>query len=208
MSGKGATRNTNSEEAKLAAATLLKQAGDLQEAIQRFRSDRGGFNNLTFSTAPDTGLFNIKDRFATLLVGPPKGYVTRKPDNFVNGTNSNGSYGSWSLNRSVKLDEVENNWVVVTTGLSKTTCVRINNLIYGAQFPITLDPQDSNVAATVWQTNLLVTIDFTGTNSAPGIPENATEGCVKTTSMATNPETGGSEATYAYFKTVNEGNAD
>lgn len=207
LSGKGATKNTSSEEAKLAASTLLKQAGDLQEAIQRFRSDRGGFNGLTFSKDADTGLFNTNDRFATLLVGPPKGYVTRKPGNSTGSVGGN-VYGSWSLKKALTIDGVANNWVVVTTGLTKTTCIRINNLLYGTQYPTTLDPMSSTVPASTWESlSTVITLNFTGSDTTNGIPTNATEGCVGTTSTATNPETGGVEATYVYFKTVNEGGA-
>ena len=157
LSGKGATKSTSSEEAKLAASTLLKQAGDLQEAIQRYRSDRGGFNGMSFSTDANTGLFNTTDRFATQLVGPPKGYV--------------------------------------------------NNLIYGAQFPITTAIQASSQTEAVWlDTTSTIALTFVDPPTL-GIPKNATEGCVSTTTSTVNPDTGASETTHAYFKVVNEGGA-
>ncbi len=207
LSGKGATKSTSSEEAKLAASTLIKQAGDLQEAIQRYRSDRGGFNGMTFSTEANTGLFNNVDRFATRLIGPAKGYVTKLPPNVAAPTNR---YGSWNLKKNVTLDDVSGNWVVVTTGLTRDTCIRINNLIYGAQYPITTAPIASGIGDTGWQAIGSATPSLTfATPPTFGIPVGSTEGCVQTNTTAANPETGATdEQTFAYFKVVNEGGAN
>jgi hypothetical protein len=211
LSGKGATKSTSSEEAKLAAATLIKQAGDLQEAVQRYRSDRGGFNNMTFSTDASTGLFNTTDRFATRLIGPTRGYVTKRSPN-MEAVAAGNRFGSWNLKTNLTINTVPANWAVVTTGLTRDTCIRINNMIYGAQYPVTTPPLATNLATdVVWQTlaGTVVTLDFTGTAAVVGIPIGATEGCVQTSTTAANPDTGvATEPTFAYFKVVNEGGAN
>jgi hypothetical protein len=213
LSGKGATKSTSSEEAKLAASTLIKQAGDLQEAVQRYRSDRGGFAGMTFSTDPitdaSTGLFNTTDRFATRLVGPTRGYVTKRSPN-IEAVAGGNRFGSWILKKTLTLDTVAANWAVVTTGLTRDTCIRINNMIYGAQYPVTLAPMASGATDAIWQTiDGIVTVDFTGTATVTGIPEGSTEGCVQTSTTAANPDTGvAAEPTFAYFKVVNERGAN
>lgn len=173
--------NSNTEQQKMIAAVILKEAADLRDGFARARSDGVGQSDITFDQTANTGLFQ-----------PAKGYVSQQttPAKAMS-PSGNATNFVWNYNNNVKIKgigaDASAEFVVTLGDVAADICQRINNMLYNTPMG-TAPPAGLGTLA-----------DFTTTPAAidmtPSLPgrDEKTDLCVMTT-----------DAKFVYYKVVVE----
>ncbi len=183
------TSQTDSEQAKVNASVILKQASDLRDGVARYASDNGASSisaTLDFSTTSNVGLFDPTAGYASPQIMPTSVFATGATTTIL--APSATAAGHWHLNKTTVgngLATVAADPMVVLPDIRLDVCQRINNILYGEA--VTATPAAGTGALTTWTGNTNAGI------SAVGAIANRPEGCVAT-----------SDTKYVYFKTVQE----
>ena len=187
LANRSPTSQTDTEQAKVNASVILKQASDLRDGVARFASDFGASSvvgTLDFSSTASQGLFDPAARYASPQIMPTTAFaagedVTIKPPTAT-------SAGHWYINKVTPgnaLGSATVDPMVILPGLRQDVCGRVNTLLYGAP---TIPAAGTDLS--VWTT---ATVDgaISGVAGVAGWPE----GCIST-----------SDSKYVYFKAIQE----
>lgn len=135
------TSQTDTEEAKVNASVILKQASDLRDGVQRFSADEGSqavLDTMTFDNSTATGLFDATSRYASPQIMPRSTFASNSFSTIVNTSTANWSAAHWRLNKNVSLLDMGTNAgqdpIVVLANVSDLACSRLNQLLYGDSF--------------------------------------------------------------------------
>lgn len=194
LANRSPSSQTDSEQAKVNASVILKQASDLRDGAQRFATDNGSdaiASTLNFTDDASSGLFEVAARYASPQIMPTSAFVTAvAPTNVlpsaVVSTDATQHAGHWFLNKGTAgngLGTAAADPMVVLPGLRQEVCERINRLLYGSSTVPTA------TGAMAGFTVMASDGGISGVTAVAGWPE----GCVIT-----------SDSRYVYFKVIQE----
>ena len=135
LANRSPTSQTDTEQAKVNASVILKQASDLRDGVARYSSDFGSssIGAMTFSNTGPQGLFDPVARYASPQIMPSSAFNTgedieiKAPDTLV--------AGHWYLNKATigsGLATGSADPMVILPGLREDVCGRVNTLLYGS----------------------------------------------------------------------------
>lgn len=185
LANRSPTAQTDTEQAKVNASVILKQASDLRDGVARYSSDFGSssvINTMTFESTGTAGLFNPSARYASPQIMPTAAFAAGENTAIAAPTTAT-TAGHWHLNKATPGNDLASaapDPMVLLAGLRPEVCSRVNILLYGAA---TLPTVSANMATWIGGASAGT---FTG---AVGWPE----GCVQT-----------SDNKYVYFKAIQE----
>lgn len=181
------TSQTDTEEAKVNASVILKQASDLRDGVQRYSADEGSqavLDTMTFDNSTATGLFDATSRYASPQIMPRSAFASDAFSGIVTTATANWSAAHWRLNKDVTLIDMGTNAgsdpIVVLANISDLACSRLNQLLYGDSFTT---PTSSLTMAT-WAgsadgtTTAPATVDPVGTGTHLANADGLAEVCV------------------------------
>lgn len=186
LANRSPTSQTDTEQAKVNASVILKQASDLRDGVARFASDFGSSaiaSTLDFSTTTDVGLFDPVARYASPQIMPTTAFAAGEDATIK--TPAATVAGHWYINKATAgngLATTSADPMVILPGLRQDVCGRVNTLLYGS---------DTIPASTADLADWIAGTDggISGVLTVAGWPE----GCVAT-----------GDTKYVYFKAVQE----
>ena len=146
------TSQTDSEQAKVNASVILKQASDLRDGVARYASDNGAssiVSTMDFTATGVAGLFNPTSGYASPQIMPTSVFATGATTTIQAPAAT--VAGHWHLNKATlgnNLATVAADPMVVLPDIRLDVCQRINNILYGE--PITATPGAGTAALTAW----------------------------------------------------------
>ncbi|NJM31891.1 MAG: hypothetical protein HC848_02075 [Limnobacter sp.] len=183
------TGATDTEEAKVNASVILKQASDLRDGVQRYAVDFGSTavtSTMTFNSTATTGLFDPAARYASPQVMPASVFAAGA-DTTIKSTAP--AAGHWYFVENHSGNSVGTGTadpMVALPDIKQAVCQRINTMLYG-----------SPTIPTITYTLTDVTTDQAAnlaTSAGTAVPAGWAEGCYQ---LETSSD-------YIYFKIVQE----
>lgn len=187
LANRSPTSQTDTEQAKVNASVILKQASDLRDGVARYSSDFGSsavLGTLDFSNTSDVGLFDPVARYASPQIMPTSAF----DDGATTTINAPSplSAGHWYINKTTPGNglavQLNADPMVLLPDLRADVCGRVNTLLYGS---------DTIPTTTVTLADWIA--DGDGLIAASAGTAGWPEGCVAT-----------SDTKYVYFKAVQE----
>ncbi|WP_370260692.1 hypothetical protein [Limnobacter sp.] len=190
LANRSPTSQTDSEQAKVNASVILKQASDLRDGVARYASDFGStavINTLDMSNTSNVGLFDPQPRYASPQIMPRSTFRDPNSTYATIKTPSATSAGHWFINKATpgnSLATASADPMVILPGLKQDVCGRVNTLLYGSA---TIPASTAAIADWIGGAN--------GGISAVAAVSGWPEGCVATSDATTE---------YVYFKAIQE----
>lgn len=181
IANRSSNTNSNTEQVKMSASVILKEASDLRDGFARALSDGINPSVITFDQTANTGLFQPTKGYASQQTTPIRAMDTAgTAANFV-----------WNYNNAVKIKgigaDASADFVVTLGDLSLEVCERINNMLYN--IPMGTAPL-AGVGTLANYTTLPAAIDLSASLAGR---DGKTDLCVAT-----------SDSKYVYYKVMVE----
>ncbi|ABD72081.1 hypothetical protein Rfer_4395 (plasmid) [Rhodoferax ferrireducens T118] len=181
VANRSSNTNSSTEQNKMSASVILKEASDFRDGFARALSDGISPSTITFDMTAGTGLLQPSKGYASPQTAPIRAMdAAGTAANFV-----------WNYTKLVKIKDIgadtSNDYMVTLGDLSLEVCQRLNNMLYNTDM------------ATVPVTGVGTLADYTTTPAAVDLTtsvagrDGKTDLCVKT-----------SDGKYVYYKVMVE----